>query len=267
MIFDFDTICEWGPRLTLALGDAVPNSLRDNIQRGPAEYIEDAFDTLLNGAESMRLIEVTRSWLRGQQVMGYHGSRLSEAELASVRAQGLWPLIPWERKERLQAALSRHHRWEEVKAGLDAALSEFGDGAFGRREGQAHLTISRGALLTAFNHYLVEGSEFDQAVAVELLGKEARALLQEGRSPILFCVAVPGERAIEISERRTPAGAMSGLVRHILQFWAYWLHDPALDPGTQHVDFGLVFHEIIPASWIIEATSIDEAELVRFYRR
>lgn len=113
-------------------------------------------------------------------------------------------------------------------------------------------------MLTAFNHYLLEGSEFDQAVAVELLAKGARTLLQEGRSPVLFTVEVSGDRAIEVGERWLRDGEMPGLVRHVLQFWAHRLHDPTLDPGTQHVDFGLMFYEDIPPDWVADAA------LVRF---
>ncbi len=267
MKFDFDDICDWGPRLSLALDKVAPQALREQVERSPAKYIDDAFDILLAGADRDELIDATRSWMRDQEIIGYHGSRLSEAEIASVRTEGLQSLIPWRRRERLEAILSRHDEWNAVKTRLETTLGEYGDGAFGRREGQAHLTISRGALLTAFNHYLVEGSEFDQAVAVELLGTDARALLQEGRWPVLFAVAVPGERAVEISERRTSIGEMSGLVRLILQFWAYWLHNPNLDLGAQHVDFGLVFYEGIPAAWVIESTHIEEAELLPFYHR
>jgi hypothetical protein len=139
------------------------------------------------------------------------------------------PVAP---KDLLAKVLSRHHSWAEASIGLNAAIRDFGDGQFGRRQGQAHLTISRGALLTDFNHYLVEGWEFDQAVAVELLGKGARALLQQGRSPVLFSVEVPGPRAIEVGERWLRDGEMPGLVRHVLEFWANWLSDPALGPGN-----------------------------------
>lgn len=267
MNFDFDTIGEWAPRLSVALDTLIPERLRERIAAGPIAWLEDALDIILDDVERNLLVDATREWLRGQTIVAYHGSRLSTDEIASVRTTGLRTLDPAKRQAQLAQILSRHPDWARASVGLVAAIRDFGDGQFGRRQGQAHLTISRGALLTAFNHYLVEGSEFDQAVAVELLGKGARTLLQEGRSPVLFTVEVPGDRALDLAERWLCNGEMSGLIRHVLQFWAYWLHDPALDPGTQHVDFGLIFYEGIPPNWITDAALIDEARLLEFYRR
>ncbi|WNO54115.1 hypothetical protein [Stakelama saccharophila] len=267
MKFDFDTIGEWAPRLATVLDTLVPDRLRERAAAGPIEWLEDALDIILEEVERSGLIDATCEWLRGQTIVAYHGSRLSPEEIASVRAIGLRALEPATRKGQLAQMLSRHPDWAQASAGLDAAICDFGDGQFGRRQGQAHLTVSRGALLTAFNHYLVEGSEFDQAVAVELLGKGARALLQEGRSPVLFTVEVPGDRALNVAQSRLRDGEMPGLVRHVLQFWANWLHDPALDPGTQHVDFGLIFYEDIAPGWITDAALIDEVRLLETYHR
>lgn len=267
MKFDFDTIGEWAPRLSAALNALVPVRLRERVAAGPIEWLEDAFDIILDEVERSDLIDATREWLRGQTIVAYHGSRLSPDEIVSVRTSGLKALDPATRKGRLAELLSRHPDWAQASVGLDAAIRDFGDGRFGRREGQAHLTLSRGALLTAFNHYLVEGSEFDQVIAVELLGKGARSLLQKGRSPVLFTTEVPGHRALDVAERRLRDGEMPGLVRHVLQFWANWLHDPALDPGTQHVDSGLIFYEGIPPDWVTDTTMIDECKLLESYHR
>ena len=267
MKFDFDDIQEWGPRLTWALRDVVPESLREQVGGGTSVYLEDALDAVIAGSDETQLVEVTRSWLRGQQVIGYHGSRLSVAEIASVHADGVHALIPWRRQKRLETILSSHPGWEAARAVFEETLADFANGRFGCREGQAHLTLSRGALLTAFNHYLIEGSEFDAAVAVKLLGEDALQLLQQGRSPVLFTVAVPGPIAIEVSERRAMPGEMSGTVRHVLQFWAHWMQEPELDPGTQHLDYGLLFYEGIPASWMTGSSIIDEATLLPFYHR
>lgn len=267
MKFDFDTIGEWAPRLSGAFDTVVPDRLRERVAARPFKWLEDALDIILEEVERSGLIDATCEWLRGQTIVAYHGSRLSPEEIASVRATGLRALDPATRKGQLAEILSRHPEWAQANIGLDAAIRGFGDGQFGRRQGQAHLTVSRGALLTAFNHYLVDGSEFDQAVAVELLGKGARALLQEGGSPVLFTVEVPGDRALDVAERWLCEGETPGLVRHVLQFWANWLHDPALDPGTQHVDSGLIFYEGIPPDWITEAALIDEGRLLESYHR
>lgn len=265
MAFDFDSIANWGPRLTSALSGVVSEDLRGEMCRPELASIGDEMDVLLTRADPARLTEATRSWLRTQRVIGYHGSRLSEPEIASIMANGLRPLIPHERQARLQAILSQHPGWPSVESQFDSVIRETASGKFGHREGEAHLTLSRGALLTAFNHYLIEGSEFDHAVAIQLLGRGAEPLLKANRLPILFTVAVPGEHALEVTERRTAPGEMSGLVRRVLEYWAHWLHDPTLEPGAQHLDFGLIFHDIIPADWVVAQTPIDEAKLLPFY--
>lgn len=267
MKFDFDNIGEWAPRLSASLDELVPKRLRERVEEGPVEWLEDALEIIMEEVERVDLINATLTWLRAQTIIAYHGSRLSLEEIASVRAGGLMALNPATRRDRLVKILSCHTNWAGASIELDAAIHDFGNGKFGRREGQAHLTISRGALLTSFNHYLVEGAEFDQVVAVKLLGKGAMVLLQQGRSPVLFTVEVPGNRAIEVGERWLRDGEMPGLVRQVLQFWANWLHDPSLDPGTQHVDFGLIFYEDIPPSWVTDVALIDEARLLEFYRR
>lgn len=266
-IFDFDQIDEWAPRLSKALGDLVPATLRLEMASRQIEWFEDALDAILEQIDRRLLVDTTRSWLIGQEIAAYHGSRLSPEEIASVLTHGLLALEPCSRVGQLKARLSRHPDWPSASPRFEASVADHADGAFGRRQGQAHLTVSRGGLLQSFNHYLVEGSEFDQAVAVDLLGKDARVLLQSGRSPVVFRVHVPGARALEVSERWLPAGETPGLVRETLRFWAYWLHDPALDPATQHVDFGLMFYEPIPATWIRDAVPVDEASLLASYRR
>lgn len=155
MRFDLDDIGEWAPRLSVALEELVPKRLRERVKKEPVEWLEDALDVILENVERSDLIEATRPWLRGQTIVAYHGSRLSPEEIASVRAGGLIVLDPVTRRERLAKALCSHPRWAQVRIGLDAAIRDFGDGRFGRRQGQAHLTISRGALLTrtCFGHH------------------------------------------------------------------------------------------------------------------
>lgn len=257
--FDLDRIGEWGPRLTVALDAVVASDLRDSVQASSAGCHDDALEMIVAGVNRSRLIGVAREWLRSQHVIGYHGSRLSEEEIASVCADGLQPLVTWRRREGLEATLSRHALWSQVAERLDDVMEAIAGN--GRREGQAHLTLSRGMLLTASPHYLREGSEFDRAVARELLGGDAIALLREGRSPVLITVAVPGEAALEVSERRTSDGEMSGLVRVVLQVWSDWLRDPDFDPSSRRIDVGLIFHEVIPPGWVVEVAFTGEPDL------
>lgn len=259
--FDLDDIGDWAPRLALALDEVVPLDARERIRTSSTGSHQDALDIVLSRSDPDRLFETTRRWVRDQKVVAYHASRLSEAEIASVRATGIQPLVPWRRRERLVAILSRHALWPEVADRLDEVIEMIAGS--GRREGQAHLTLSRGTLVKFSTHYLSAGSEFDQAVALEMLGRDAVALLCEGRFPVLFAVAVPGARALEVTEWRTPDGEMSGLVRLVLRTWADWLCDPAIDPSSSRIDFGLVFHEVIPADWLLEVLEVTESSEIR----
>lgn len=266
-LFDFDQICDWAPRMSEALADIVPAGLREQLPARPIKWLDDALEAILEQVDRQLLLRATRSWLMGQEIAGYHGSRLSSEEIASVLTHGLLALDPAARVELLKARLSRHPDWLTASPLFEASVAGHADGTFGCRQGQAHLTLSRGSLLESNNHYLVEGSEFDQAVAFDLLGKDARVLLQTGRSPVLFKVQVPGPRALEVSERRLSTGETPSLVRYALEFWAFWLHDPTFDPATQHADVGLVFYETIPAAWIKDAAPVEETLLLEHYHR
>jgi hypothetical protein len=119
--------------------------------------------------------------------MGYHGSRLTQDEVASIREIGLIPLVAAARRSRLARAFSTHPRWTNVADQLDAAIHAHGAGErAGRREAQVHLTLSRSGLTGSFNHYLTHGSEFDQHVAYALLGQEGKDLLATDGEPVLW---------------------------------------------------------------------------------
>jgi hypothetical protein len=98
------------------------------------------------------VIDATLEWLRSSTIAGYHGTRLTDDEVRSVREKGLLPLDASARKARLVRALSQHSNWNAAVQRLDAVLKEHGpDNRAGHREGQAHLTLSRAGLVNSFN--------------------------------------------------------------------------------------------------------------------
>src|SRR5262245_44039756 len=150
-MLDFDDVDAWAPKLGDRLITLVPSSVRAKIAAVRPRYIEDARDLLFQSCERDPIIDLMLSWLSASTIAGYHGTRLGSAEVASIRANGLLPLKGRDRRERLSRALSTHRRWREVAGDLDAAVHAHGEGSReGRREGQAHLTLSRSGLTKGF---------------------------------------------------------------------------------------------------------------------
>ena len=211
------------------------------------------------------VINAALSWIRSQIVAGYHGSRLTDVEVVSIKASGLIPLKGEDRRCRLTRALLPHPRWREVADKLDAAIQANGRGAAaGRREGQVHLTLSRAGLTRGFNHYLTHGAEFDQCVAHALLGPSRVELLAHDGAPKIIQAAVPGSLALEAAHRSfsiddlRARGDVPNLVDEFLKAWSYRQAHHAFQPGTLKTDCGMVFRTAVPAGWIVNIDSFGE---------
>jgi len=254
---DFDNIDDWAPKLADVLSPHVSDSVRQQIVAAAPQYIEDALDLLFDLTNRDAIIDATLSWIHSAKIAGYHGTRLTAAEFASVREVGLIPLIAESRRSRLIRALSPHPRWHEVAEQLDAAIQDHGrDQAAGNREGQVHLTLSRTGLTNDFNHYLTHGSEFDQHVASALLGPDGKKLLAHDGEPWVIRVAVPGALALDAAhqwsdiENVLANGEIPNLVREFLETWSYRLARPGFQSRTLAADCGMIFLSTVPASWI-----------------
>ena len=265
---DFDDNRAWGPILTAAVGDLVSEPIVEQLVAAAPEFIEDALDLLFSYTNRKEIIEATLVWIRSTPTAGYHGSRLTDSEVDSIRARGLIPLDAQARRTRLRRALSPHPRWGEVAGQLDAALYAYGGemtggrGKAGVREGQVHLTLSRSGLINGFNHYLTHGSEFDQRVAQALLDTDGKELLRRDGQARVIRVAVPGEVALNAAhphftvEDLLARGEVPNLVRQFLETWSYGLAYPDFDCGTRRVDCGMVFHSIVPSDWIVDIDTL-----------
>jgi hypothetical protein len=264
-MIDFDEIDDWAPELSDVLSQCVPDSFGPRVAEAAPEYIEDALDLLFDSTVRDAVIDAALAWIRSTKVVGYHGSRLTDEEVASVRSSGLTPLKAETRRDRLVRALSPHPGWHEVADQLDSILQGYGPGgAGGRRERQVHLTLSRCGLLNGFNHYLTHGSEFDQRVAYELLGPDGEELLTKDGMPTVLRVAVPGPLALDaahphfgVDDMRV-RGEVPNLVKEFLQAWSYKLAYPAFQSRTLEIDCGMVFRSTIPAAWIVDFATFVE---------
>ena len=258
-MLDFDNIDYWAPRLTAVLRPHVPNSIEQKLGEATQEYeyIKDVQDRFFELTDREAVIKAVVAWLRSNEIAGYHGSRLTNEEIHSVQETGLIPLEAETRRDRLIRALSPHPKWQEVKAKLDETILAYGQGnRAGHREGQVHLTLSRGGLIQGFNHYLIYGSEFDQHVAQDLLGTEGKELLASYGQPRVFQVAVPSDLALDAAhpsysvEDFLSRGDTPNMVRQFLEAWVCRLVYPSFQSQTLKVDCGMVFRQAIPTPWI-----------------
>ncbi len=250
--FDFDDIQHWWPKLSAHVSGLVPlTSARVAICSGEPKYIEDASEIFFSKVypEKARFNAIVAAWVKAQTVAAYHGSRLDDADIASIAQKGLNMLSTECRRQCLRKKLSFDPRWREDK--LDAVLKQLGASqSWGNREGQVHATISRASLLKGFNHYLTHGSEFDQCVVSLLFGEKAKELLAEYGSPVLVKLAIPGEKALAAANPYRLISESHNLVREIIHVWTYWLADPAFVVAKQEYDCGLIFYNDVSSEWI-----------------
>lgn len=256
-MLDYDLIDDWAPRLDQALAVAVPLAARNAVVASAPVFIEDALDTLLQQTDRATVIRHTLNWIGSQTVIAYHGTRLNTVEARSIQASGLKPLLPQQRKQRLERALSKHSGWMTKAELIDQIIiAHSGIGKSGRREGQVHLTLSRSGLTGGFNHYLTHGSEFDQQVAQELFGREGLDLLAADGKPIIVTVSVPGQSALLGSHHYlTPdamieRGEVPNLVRELLEAWAFKLANPTYQASQRMTDCGIWFETPVPPEWV-----------------
>ncbi|WP_409562230.1 hypothetical protein RLW55_01105 [Hyphomicrobium sp. B1] len=267
-LFDFDRISDWLPRVDAVLLPLMPPNAVTALQAAAPEYVEDARDVAveLGGRESIG--NALLGWLGLVDVAAYHGTRANADDEASINRSGLLPLVANDRKARLVRALSGHAGWASASQRLDDVIDMYGPRSrHGKREGQAHLTLSREALVDGFNHYLQLGAEIDGHMARELLGADGLDLLRRDGRAMVFRFRVSGEAALRVTHPFfTPAelmarGDLPNIIGEVVCAWAYKKSYPE-KPGTRmHVDCGLVFEAAVPPDWIIGSEVIDEGLL------
>jgi hypothetical protein len=269
-LIDFDDIDQWEPDLSAVLHPLLPELIRSSIAGSAPQYVEDALDLLFNMSDRDAVIDSTVNWIRSTSIAGYHGSRLADSEIASIRVIGLIPLKAEARRYRLERVLSRHPKWPEVAGRLESTIQTHGQGSVaGRREDQVHLTLSKAGLTTGFNHYLTHGAEFDQHVANTLLGTEGTALLASDGEATVIRVAVPGPLALDaahpystINEMRA-RGEIPNLVRDILKAWSYRLAHTGFQSRTLKIDCGMVFRSTVSTDWILSVDRFPTDSMTR----
>ncbi len=267
-MLEFDDVRSWGAQLDAALRPILPTHALQELENTPVEYVEDARDLLFELGDREAIIDAALDWLSSETLVGFHGTRLDNQEVASVHRLGLIPLQGSERRDRLVRALRAHPRWRDVEGRLDDVLRSYGNGnRAGVREGQVHLTLSQSGLVEGFNHYLTHGSEFDQNVARALLESDGVELLGTYGKPRLIKVAVPGAQALDAAhpyfsvDDLRANGDVPNLVGAFLNVWSFRIAQNGFEPSRLQVDCGMVFQRPVPRQWLVEIETLPNFSL------
>lgn len=263
-LFDFDSPDDWFQSLHTILSDLVPTAAFEALSQLQDDETRTALDILIDHCDRHAIVARVENWLTAHTVVGAHGSRMTEDEVASVLSIGLLALRN-DRRESLRARLAHHPYWPSRAQAFDQVYDRIANGGAGNRMGQVHLTISAAGMMANFNHYLVEGSEFDSHVAQLLLNGRAKQWLKSDRNPVLFKIGVPGRQALNAANPWT-VGEIPNLIREILDFYAEKFASLNNIPVRSFVDCGMIFRDDLPPEWVISHEILDEKELMGRYR-
>ena len=230
------------------------------------KYFEEYRDVLFRapGVRPGKVITATGDWLSSQPVIAYHGSRLTPAEIENVILKGLAPLHARRRIDRLRLIFSQHPNWCDISSRLSEVIDEFGAHGLakghGLREGFVHAAISRDSLINCFDRYLTYGSEFDQMIALTLVGRSGLRLLASHGQAVLFRLRIPPAVVIKAANPCPGVGEkIPRPIGDILYSWARWVVDGACSNTNAGVDCGLRFDAQIPPNWIVGHEILDRS--------
>jgi hypothetical protein len=263
-MFDFDAIDRWGPSLASYLEEVVPAKAYEFLRDRKPKSLEEYRDVLFRapGVRPSKVNSSTSDWLLLQPVIAYHGSRLTPAEIENVTLKGLKPLDARRRTDRLRLIFSRHPNWFDISGRLSEVIDEFGVHGLakghGLREGFVHAAISRASLINCFDRYLIYGSEFDQMIALSLVGKSGLRLLASYGQTVLIRLRIPSAVVIKAANPYPGIGGkIPRPIGDILYSWARWAVDRTCSNTNSGVDCGLRFEAPIPPDWIVGHEILD----------
>ena len=257
MVIDFDNIEDWAPLLTTKLKPLVPETaLYELLAVASSKSIPEVCYLIRNSGYGKALRDAAIEWVGSVTIAGYHGTRLTETEVDSIRIKGLLLLKVENRGARLRRALSNHNRWCQVAENLDEALQDLREGKWGQREGQTHLTLSRASFSYDLKQFLTYGAESDRHLAYELLGDEGIELLTRDGEARLITVAVPGDKALAAANPHfTVEDCLAwdrdvNLICEFLACWTFRWADPSFQSRSLRLDCGMHFKSKVPPHWI-----------------
>lgn len=266
-IIDYDDVDTWQPWFDEIMAAIGPNDLVSNIRAAKPEYTNDAERVVIHAIGRRELIAKLGAALQSYLVRVYHGTRVSAAEAASIRAEGLKPLVLAERRSNILSILERHPRWADVAGRFDGALLDYGAKAKAgtREDDRVHFCFSREGLVRGCNHYLRHGAEVDGHIAHDLFGDDsANALFNRHRQPLLVSWTASYAQAEKAAD---PFGfdhdGMPSLMSSLLSAWAYRKAHPSYTARQERDDVAGWVHGAIGAELLESVEDLNEADLER----
>lgn len=245
----------WFETFDAAVGDRLAPGARTVLGQSSLEYPQDALEVALQHAPHGGLLCDATEYIRGTTVAGYHGTRASDEEAASIHDRGLLLLREEDRVPRLVRALSKHAKWSEKAQDLWAAIDRHGaKSKMAQRVRQIHLAATSADAM----RFARDGSEFDEFVAHDLLGDEGAALIKQDGAPRLVIVELPGAVALDAANPFIPVddalsrGDIPYLVRQLLTAWAYCVARPDAVANLSMAGCAMMLRTPIPPGWIKE---------------
>lgn len=215
----------------------VPASAISNIRNLAPRFLEDPRNHLFELFGRNYIRRRLAAHLQNCSIKFFHGTRLSQADLESVKRSGLLPLNLADRRQGLIEILKKHPLWDDVSVGFDDALQMYGrKHTLGSREnGCVYACFSRSALLKGCTHYLQNGAEVDDFIGHHLFGNaSADEFFNRYRSPYIISFDLSFAEAARYStsfqEQETGEDI---IVDKLLCYWAYSLTTPDFEVGSQ----------------------------------
>ena len=269
-VIDYDQIDEWGPWIGVMVAEIASSEIGKAILESEPVYLEDAGAFLCDRIGRGRLIEHLAMRLAPYAVRMYHGTRVTDAELESIRTEGLKPLKLVDRKPALAAIFGEHPKWAEAKPHFEAVLHKFGpgEGAGPREDNCVHFCFSRTGLVRGCNHYLTHGAEVDRHIVHHLFGDEiALDLLRTHRRAKLVTFLSPFPKAAQAANPwGFPSEDLPSLLGMLINAWGYRQAHPAFTVVSQRDCTAARFEGPILASQIERIVDVDDIGLDRDQR-
>lgn len=264
-IIDYDDLAAWEPLVSAAMSEIMPAGLIERLQSLKPEFFEDAGELVLESIDQTTLVQHLNSKLSPFLVRVYHGTRLTESEVESIKVEGLRPLSLAARRSALVSIFKQHERWSEVESQLDRVLHDMGPGnqAGLREDACVHVCFSRAGLVHGCNHYLTHGAEVDGHVADALFGDDsADVLLQGNRHAKLITFLAPFPDAARAANPFGFHGTdLPSLLGILFRAWAHHAAAPTFTVASLKNCTAARFPSAIPAHRIEAIQDVSDVEL------
>ncbi len=261
---DFDDGPCWLPDIYDHLAPKLPNDIGQRIASRNPEGPISARLALAERVDQRTIVDSVRDWILKRDVLVYHGTRINEAQRASIEREGLRLLVPSERGPAIAEFLKLHPRWPELAPRVPEAIDQVSRHG-GGRAGTVHALLSRSGLVRGCNHYLVEGSEFEHQIANYLLGEECHEENRRRGYGALVRIRVTGASALAAANPHGETGNEPNLIAELIRALAWWLATGDNDTESFEVGCALIFYAPVPASQIEAIIHVPDEELWPHY--